>query len=252
MELLASSSFGSGTVAAAAKGALAAARARLGVRRTALFWLDGAAGRLSCVATAGVGGMEGWLGQTLAAGVGMAGRAVREGRPVWTPDLLADPRVPVAPWLRERLVAEGLRAVAAAPVRMDGLIRGALGFLDGPRPDVRRRRPWIDRGPGGRGREAPRWRARCRTLSTAFASPGGALDGWAGRVTFPTGCVKAAEISPSLAGFWCATPCEGQGSVTGAVAKGKLHLIMYTGARKHYFPKYREDVDRMVDSIRIH
>ena len=125
-------SFGSGAIAAAAEGPLAVARARLGVRRTALFWLDAAAGRLSCVATVGVGGTEGWLGQTLAAGVGMAGRAVAEGRPVWTPDLGADPRVPIAPWLRERLEREGLYAVAAAPVRMDGAIRGALGFLDGP------------------------------------------------------------------------------------------------------------------------
>jgi len=132
METIASSSFGSGPVAAATEGALAAARARLGVRRTVLFWLDDAAGRLSCVATAGADGTEGWLGQTLAAGVGMAGRAMREGRPVWTPDLLADPRVPVATWLRERLEEEGLRTVAAAPVRMDGVIRGALGILDGP------------------------------------------------------------------------------------------------------------------------
>ena len=102
------------------------------MRRTALFWLDDALGRLACVATAGAAGEDGWVGQTLAAGVGMAGRAVREGRPVWTPDLLADPRVPVAPWLRERLEAEGLRTVAAAPVRLEGAIRGALGFLDGP------------------------------------------------------------------------------------------------------------------------
>jgi len=61
----------------------------------------------------------------------MAGRAVREGRPVWTPDLLADPHVPVADWLRERMEAEGLRAVAAAPVKISGATRGALGFLDG-------------------------------------------------------------------------------------------------------------------------
>jgi GAF domain-containing protein len=126
------SAFGSGPVAAAAQAALAAARAEVGVRRTALFWLDDALGRLACVATAGSGGADGWVGQTLAAGVGMAGRAVREGHPVWTPDLLADPRVPVAPWLRERLEAEGLRTVAAAPVRLEGVIRGALGFLDGP------------------------------------------------------------------------------------------------------------------------
>ena len=126
------SAFESGPVAAAARAALAAARAEVGVRRTALFWLDDALGRLACVATAGSDGADGWVGQTLAAGVGMAGRAVREGHPVWTPDLLADPRVPVAPWLRERLEAEGLRTVAAAPVRLEGAIRGALGFLDGP------------------------------------------------------------------------------------------------------------------------
>ena len=94
MDSLPASAFGSGPVAAAAQGALAAARAQLGVKRTALFWLDDALGQLSCVATAGAGGTDGWVGQTLAAGVGMAGRAVREGRPVWTPDLLADPRVP--------------------------------------------------------------------------------------------------------------------------------------------------------------
>ena len=125
------SAFGAGPLGRAASDALEAARRDLGVRRTALFWLDDDSGRLTCVATAG-GGTEGWLGETLATGVGMAGRAVKEGRPVWTPDLLADPRVPIAPWLRERLVQEGLRVVAAAPVRVDGATRGALGFLDGP------------------------------------------------------------------------------------------------------------------------
>ncbi|MGH7358298.1 MAG: GAF domain-containing protein [Candidatus Rokuibacteriota bacterium] len=131
MEPLSVRSFESGAVATAAARALATARECLGVRRTALFWLDDDSGRLACVATAG-GETEGWLGQTLAAGVGMAGRAVREGRAVWTPDLLADPRVLIAAWLRARLEEEGLRAVAAAPVRVSGAIRGALGFLDGP------------------------------------------------------------------------------------------------------------------------
>jgi GAF domain-containing protein len=102
------------------------------VLRTALFWLDPAARSLTCVATAGGGRGEGWLGQVLAAGLGMAGRAVTEGAPVWTADLLVDPRVPIAPWLRERMVEEGLRAVAAAPVRTGAGIAGALGFLDGP------------------------------------------------------------------------------------------------------------------------
>lgn len=126
------SAFRAGALATTVERALEVARRYVGVRRTALFWLEGASGRLSCVATAGAGGPAAWLGQTLATGVGMAGRAVREGRPVWTPDLLADPRVPIAPWLRERLEEEGLRTVAAAPVRMDGAVQGALGFLDGP------------------------------------------------------------------------------------------------------------------------
>jgi GAF domain-containing protein len=134
MESLSARSFASGTVAAESTRALAAAREGLGVRRTALFWLDDESGRLACVTTVAAGGGAGperWVGQTLDAGVGMASRAVREGRPVWTADLLADPRVPVAPWLRARLEEEDLRVVAAAPVRVGGVVRGALGFLDG-------------------------------------------------------------------------------------------------------------------------
>jgi GAF domain-containing protein len=135
MAHLSARSFAAGAAAAATTEALAAARERVGARRTALFWLEDDSGRLACVATADAGGAAGpgpWIGQTLPAGVGMAGRAVREGRAVWTADLLADPRVPIAAWLRERLEAEGLRVVAAAPVRVAGEIRGALGFLDGP------------------------------------------------------------------------------------------------------------------------
>jgi GAF domain-containing protein len=116
---------------AAAADAVSAARDRFGVRRAALFWRDAGSGRLACIASAGGAGGAGWLGHTLPPGVGMAGRAVAEGRPVWTPDLLADPRVPIAAWLRERLEGEGLRAVAAAPLRSGAAVRGALGILDG-------------------------------------------------------------------------------------------------------------------------
>lgn len=44
---------------------------------------------------------------------------------------------------------------------------------------------------------------------------------------------------------------ESQGMVVGAVTQSKLHLILYTGARQHYFPKYKTDVDRIVESIRM-
>src|SRR5262245_4096305 len=110
------------------------ARERFGVRRAALFWRDARADVLICIATASEGGEAGdagWVGRTLPAGVGMAGRAVAEGRPVWTADLLAEARVPLAPWLRERLEAEGLHAVAAAPLAAAGPAHGALGLLDG-------------------------------------------------------------------------------------------------------------------------
>lgn len=106
------------------------ARALFGVRRAALFRLDRGSRTLTCVASDAERGPEGWVGQTLQAGVGMAGRAVAERRPVWTPDLLADPNVPVARWLRERMEAEGLRAVAAAPIAPGGDVQGALGILD--------------------------------------------------------------------------------------------------------------------------
>jgi hypothetical protein len=131
MEPFPSSAFGAGAVARVAAAALEDARRAIGVARTALFWLDDAEARLACVATAGAGDRDRWLGQTLTTSLGMAGRAVREGHAVWSADLLADPRVPIAPWLRERLEAEGLRVVAAAPVRVAGRIAGALGFLDG-------------------------------------------------------------------------------------------------------------------------
>jgi GAF domain-containing protein len=117
-------------LAAAAAHTVRTARDRFGVRRAALFWRDAGSDSLTCIATAGDEGAEGWLGRTLAAGIGMAGRAVAEGGPVWSPDLLADPRVPIAAWLRERLEAEDLRSVAAAPLRVGGVVRGALGLLD--------------------------------------------------------------------------------------------------------------------------
>ena len=59
MESSPASSVPSPELAAAAGLAIATARERLGVRRTALFWLDERSGRLSCIATAGVGGTDG-------------------------------------------------------------------------------------------------------------------------------------------------------------------------------------------------
>lgn len=39
------------------------------------------------------------------------------------------------------------------------------------------------------------------------------------------------------------------GLAIGAIIDGKLHLIVYAGARQYYFPKYRDEVERMIGTI---
>ena len=39
------------------------------------------------------------------------------------------------------------------------------------------------------------------------------------------------------------------GLAVGATIDDKLHLIVYTGARQYYFPKYRDEVERMIGMI---
>ena len=44
---------------------------------------------------------------------------------------------------------------------------------------------------------------------------------------------------------------EPLGLVVGAVEQSKLHLIVCTGVRPHHFPKYRLDVERLIESVRM-
>ena len=44
---------------------------------------------------------------------------------------------------------------------------------------------------------------------------------------------------------------ERDGLVVGTIAGGKLYLIVYLGARAHYFPKYKEEVEKLIASIAI-
>lgn len=41
------------------------------------------------------------------------------------------------------------------------------------------------------------------------------------------------------------------GVAIGAVVDGRLHLILYSGTETHYFPKYRDDVERLFASVRL-
>ncbi len=42
---------------------------------------------------------------------------------------------------------------------------------------------------------------------------------------------------------------EKAGLVVGSVIEERLYLIAYTGARAHYFPKHRDHVERIIESI---
>ena len=44
---------------------------------------------------------------------------------------------------------------------------------------------------------------------------------------------------------------EMEGFVLGAVIQGRLHLILYWGASQHYYPKHRDDVEQIIDSIQM-
>jgi hypothetical protein len=44
---------------------------------------------------------------------------------------------------------------------------------------------------------------------------------------------------------------EMSGVAAGATIEDELHLILYTGARAYYFPKYRENVERLLGSIEM-
>jgi PAS domain S-box-containing protein len=102
------------------------------VRRASLFRREPLSGALTYVAIAGDGDAEAWRGQTLPPGAGLAGLAVSRGRPVWTRDMLGDPRLVIPDWLAAKLEAAGLRAGVAAPLLDRGEAVGALTLADGP------------------------------------------------------------------------------------------------------------------------
>ncbi|MBI4240403.1 MAG: GAF domain-containing protein [Candidatus Rokubacteria bacterium] len=101
-----------------------------GVRRSILYELDRASGSLVCVATEGMADPRQWLGRVIPAGAGVAGRAVAEGRPIWSADVLADPQTELPQWLRERIQEEGYWTVVGAPLAVRGATLGAVVLGD--------------------------------------------------------------------------------------------------------------------------
>lgn len=44
---------------------------------------------------------------------------------------------------------------------------------------------------------------------------------------------------------------EMDGLAAGAVVHDRLYLIVFTGARQHYFPRYRPQVEKIIESVRM-
>ncbi|HET7341085.1 MAG TPA: GAF domain-containing protein, partial [Methylomirabilota bacterium] len=87
-------------------------------------------GSLVALALGGAG-REGFEpGHVMPAGTGVLGRAAIDGRPVATRDVLSDPTVSVPEDLRQVLVRTGEGALLAVPLRVKGMVIGALGIGD--------------------------------------------------------------------------------------------------------------------------
>jgi GAF domain-containing protein/CheY-like chemotaxis protein len=92
--------------------------------------LAGPDGSLAAIAYAG--DSRGYFrpGNVLPPGVGIAGRALAEGRPVWTADILADPGIVLTDELRALLTSSGHRAFLAVPLRAKGQVLGVLTLAE--------------------------------------------------------------------------------------------------------------------------
>ena len=104
-------------------------RTLLGGSISVLWELDAVSGRLVAVAASGAG--DHFAPGTAIPGDDMvAGLAVREGGPVTSSDMLADPRVLVHPETRALAERSSHRAVLAVPLAIGGRITGVLAVGD--------------------------------------------------------------------------------------------------------------------------
>ena len=105
-------------------------RALLGLGTSVFYRVDPSTLDMTVVAGAGtpIPGLD--PGVTLPAGLAAVGLAVRERRPVTTPDLLADPRIALTPELRVTLEHAPYRSVLAVPLLSHERVIGVLALGD--------------------------------------------------------------------------------------------------------------------------
>ena len=87
-------------------------------------------GSLVTVARSAAAGMHSVPGNVVPAGTGISGRAIADGRPVRTPNLLDDPGIVVTPHMRAQAMASGERAMLAVPLCVKGRVIGSLSVAD--------------------------------------------------------------------------------------------------------------------------
>jgi PAS domain S-box-containing protein len=105
-------------------------RTLLGTRAVCIFRLRRESADFVAVASAGDFGSELRANPVFPYEEGGLGRAIREGRPVVTPDVLADAAIPLRPWVREALARAECRAQLTLPLRVGDRPLGALIVCD--------------------------------------------------------------------------------------------------------------------------
>ncbi|PYN81036.1 MAG: hypothetical protein DMD97_02835 [Candidatus Rokuibacteriota bacterium] len=104
-------------------------RTLLGASGAALYSLEPETQNLVSLAFSGdIGPGFAERAAVIPTGFGVAGRAVRERRPVGTPDVLADPGVALTPELRSYVEQAAFRALLGVPLLVQGRVVGALGI----------------------------------------------------------------------------------------------------------------------------
>ena len=99
-------------------------RMLVGALRTTLIQLEPETETLRLLAVSGE--------EAFPLGPRVASLAIRERRPLITPDLLADPRITLAPDVRAHLERQPVRAVLSVPLLVGDLVIGALSVGDRP------------------------------------------------------------------------------------------------------------------------
>jgi signal transduction histidine kinase len=116
--------------AQAADRVVATLRRLIGCRRVHLYRFERETETLVGVAAVGEGQGMSLVGRHFPASSGISGRAIRENRAVWVPDIFAEPRIELDPKVRDVIQVDGFQSFAAVPLRARGELVGSLVLVD--------------------------------------------------------------------------------------------------------------------------